>query len=503
MHSVQVLTAGRSPGDPEEDTGPFHGSAPSFNQLHGDNKGVPLTRTRLLSLGILLAAGLLPAQVVVLEDVNLIDGTGRPTRAHQSLVLRDGKIDGIYAANQVPQSLQSAEHVNVAGKTVMPGIINAHGHLGQTNGASSGAQFFTEQNVERQAEQYLHYGVTTMVSLGLNKDWLYDWRQPADSNAPGRVAILSAGRGIGVKGGVPPLKVDPDQVYRPANEAEARAAVREMAAHHPDLIKLWVDDGGGKLPKPDPAVERAAIDEAHKLKLRVAAHVIYGADAQYLVDAGVDILAHSVRDAVVSDTLISSMKQHGTFYIPTLALEDAFFIYATHPAWMNSPFFLNALQPELKDDLFSADRAVRTREDPSTPVHEKNLKIAKQNVKKLWDAGISVGFGTDSGAFPQRIPGFAEHRELALLVEAGLTPLQAIQSATANNARLLKIDQRVGTLEKGKQADLLVLTLDPGASIANTATIESVWQKGRKVYTAPADQVNHPLTWDTSASAKP
>ncbi len=112
-----------------------------------------------------------------------------------------------------------------------------------------------------------------------------------------------------------------------------------MATHSPDLIKLWVDDNLGKLPRPNMDVEAAAIDEAHKLNLRVAAHVYYQADAKKLVEDGIDILAHSVRDGVLDADTVSLIKSKKVYYIPTLQLEESFYGFAEHPEWVKSPFF--------------------------------------------------------------------------------------------------------------------------------------------------------------------
>jgi imidazolonepropionase-like amidohydrolase len=278
--------------------------------------------------------------------------------------------------------------------------------------------------------------------------------------------------------------VGPDQIYRPKTPEEARQAVREMAAHHPDIIKTWVDDNLGKSPRPNFEVEVAVINEAHKRGLKVAAHVFYLADAKKLVSDGVDVLAHSVRDKPVDQEFIRLVKQHGTVYIPTLQLEEAFFIYPDKPDWIKSPFFLDALQPSVREMLLSPEFAAKVRSDPTTIEHRQFLATAEQNLKKLADAGVTIGFGTDSGAMPTRVAGFAEHRELQLMVEAGVSPAQGIHCATAVNAGFLAI-QQTGMLVGGKQADLLVLDADPLSDIANTEKMAAVIHNGSVVRRGP------------------
>jgi len=122
----------------------------------------------------------------------------------------------------------------------------------------------------------------------------------------------------------------------------------------------------------------------------------------------------------------------------------------------------------------------KVKADPATAQHEKDFDVGQQNLKILYDAGVHVGFGTDSGAMPTRIPGFAEHRELELMVRAGLTPMQAIVCATGHNAELVHAEDR-GTLAVGKRADLVVLDGNPLDNIANVHRLVSIIHDGRVI----------------------
>lgn len=420
------------------------------------------------------------ANSFVLQDVQIIDGTGNPPVAHQTIVIQNGKISRIVPARGAA-AVAGAPVIHLSGKTVMPGLINGHGHVGLVDGASGGGSHYTGLNIMRQLVQYENYGVTTMISLGMNKDLGYQLRSEQEKgNEPG-ATLLTAGRGIGIPNGVPGFKVGKDQLYRPANPEEARAAVREMATHSPNLIKIWVDDDRGKSPKPNPAVDAAVIDEAHRLNLRVAAHVYALADAKRLLKDGVDILAHSVRDTELDADTVSLIKNNKTYYIPTLQLEDSFYCFADQPALLQSPFLHGWIDPKLEAELGSAGYREKTQKDPSTAAHRKALQIAEANVKKLKTATAAVAFGTDSGAFPNRIPGWAEHRELELMVDSGMTPLEAIHSATQVNAEMLKIAEKTGTIQVGKQADLIVLDVDPSTDISNTQKINAIFHNGRRV----------------------
>jgi len=284
------------------------------------------------------------------------------------------------------------------------------------------------------------------------------------------------------------MGIVPDEIYRPATAEEARAEVRETVARHPDLIKLWVDDFHGTVPvKMAPEIYRAIIDEAHLQHVRVAAHIYYLEDARRLVADGVDILAHGVRDQPVDAAFIDALRSRGVWYIPTLGLDEDFYLFAEHPDLLHQPILAHALQPALAaqlDDAVWRDRVLadqHTLEQNRQSV-ENNLK----NVKTLFGAGVHIGFGTDSGAMPLRIAGFAEHHELALLTRAGLTPLEALGTATRNAAALLELDDR-GVIAEGKLADLLIVDGNPAEHIEDLDRIVAVWHRGRPVAGRLAD----------------
>ena len=435
----------------------------------------------LVAAFVLPAPSQTPAKPIVLQDVRLIDGTGSAPRNHVQIVIEDGKISQVRSSLLKIALPPGAIVLNLAGKTVMPGLINGHGHLGLVQGISVSPDNYTRDNIAHQLAQYERYGVTTMISLGMNKDLLYQLRADQEKGNLNGATILTADRGIGVPDGMPPVKVGPDQLYRPKNPEQARKAVDEMAERDPNLVKIWVDSNLGKLSKMKPTIYASVIDEAHKQKLRVAAHVYYLEDAKKLLQDDVDVLAHSIRDQAIDADTTSLIKNKDTFYIPTLQLEESFYIYADRPQWMSTRFFKRAVSPPLAKLLASPDYASKIKGDKATTVHREALRTAMANLKKLSAAGAEIGFGTDSGANPYRIQGFAEHRELELMVEAGLTPLQAIHSATAVNARMLHISEKTGTVEKGKSADLLVLNADPSRDIKNTQKISMVFHAGKRV----------------------
>jgi imidazolonepropionase-like amidohydrolase len=432
-------------------------------------------------------AGFAFGKPIALSGARIIDGSGRPPIENGVLVVEGDRLVAVGAVGEIPVP-KDAEVVDLHGRTVIPGLISAHSHLGLVNGASTAApKNYTLENVSRQLVQYESYGVTAVMSLGCNSDALYGWRDEQRKGRLGGADIFTADRGLGVTGGAPPFPL-PTQVYRPANPDEARADVREMAARHPDLLKLWLDDLFGKAPKMEPEIYQtavaeahAAIDEAHRSGYRMAAHVFYLGDAKALLAAGIDVIAHSVRDLPVDEEFITAMKARHVPYIATLALDESQFIYADHPAWMDSPFFIAAVAPELLATWRSPEYAQKMRANPATPKNKAAFAMALQNLRALHAAGVTLSFGTDSGAMPTRLAGFGEHRELQLLVGAGLTPLEAIVCATRNAAETIGDADRRGTLVVGKRADFIVLAANPLDDIHNTTKIEAVWHGGRKI----------------------
>ncbi|HEV2275672.1 MAG TPA: amidohydrolase family protein [Acidobacteriaceae bacterium] len=414
----------------------------------------------------------------VLTHVTLIDGTGRTPVKDATLVIEGTRIAAIHSGNFAGPP--KARVLDMHGDTVMPGIINAHGHLAQFQDGENSTAAYTAEHVLSDLRQYESYGVTTILALGLNKDLLYPIRQQQREGKLDGATVFTADRGIGAPGSVPG-PTNPEQNYRPATVEQARAAVDDMAARHADFVKIWVDSAYGTKPKMQPEIYRAVIEEAHKHHLRVAAHVYYLADAKELVKDGVNVLAHSVRDQPVDAELISLLKQRGVWYIPTFTVDESFFVYAEHPAFMQVDFFKAAVPPGTLAMLSGDAYAQKVQHDPATAQHRADFRMDQQNLKALFDAGVHIGFGTDSGAFPVRIPGFAEHRELEDMVHAGLTPMQAIVCATRNNAELLGTAATRGTLQVGKRADLIVLAANPLDDITNTRHIVAIFHDGRQV----------------------
>jgi len=314
---------------------------------------------RILALTVAILALATGAQAahsppILLHDVRVIDGGGGQPLEHADILIKGSKIAAVDTQTDAKKLPRNTITVNLTGKTVLPGLISNHSHLGITKGTTVTGNNVTRANILRQLRQYTAYGVTTVTSLGLNLKPFYDLQPQAHSGATRTTDMLGADRGFGAPNGAPPASMGllDTQVYRPQTPEEARAEVRETAQRHPDLIKIWVDDMHHTVPaKMSPEVYKAIIDEAHVNGIRVASHVYYLEDAKLLVGDGVDILAHGVRDTAVDPDFVKSIKARGAWYVPTLGLDESFYIYAEHPEWLQQPFLRRGLQPSLAAQL--------------------------------------------------------------------------------------------------------------------------------------------------------
>jgi imidazolonepropionase-like amidohydrolase len=430
-------------------------------------------------LGLLSFA--LQAETVAYKGFTLIDGAGGAPVSGAAMIVENGRITwvGPGAQLKVPQG---ATVNDLAGKFVMPGIINLHGHVSVTEGlVQDTKRFYTRENVEKNLALYASYGVTSVVSMGADQPLGYTIRAEQRSGRPTVARLFTAGRGFTVKGGYPGVVHGMEGVpFEISSPEEAIRDVDEVAAHHPDLVKIWVDDHFGTLPKIPIRLSSAIIQEAHKHGLKVAAHVFYLQDAKELIAAGLDGLAHSVRDKPVDDELIAMMKKHGAWQMAsTLAREASMFALAKPAPFLTDPFFTRAIPPDELATLRSPAYQKQVAADPEIAQYPKFLDTAEKNLKRLADAGVRYGLGTDSGP-PARFAGYFEHEEAELMVQAGLTPNQVITAATKSGAEFLGA-RDLGTIEKGKWADFLVLTANPLIDIRNTRKIESVFIAGNKV----------------------
>jgi imidazolonepropionase-like amidohydrolase len=420
------------------------------------------------------------ASSVLLKNAMVIDGNGGPPLENTDILISDGRISAVGKGIKA----NGAREINLTGKTVMPSLVCAHAHVGTLKGTTSSADNYTRENLLRHLKKYQDYGVSAVLAMGTDRPLIFDGFR--DSTAAGLLPgarLYSAGYGFNTPDPNPGSWMN--LLLRPASPSDVPAMMDKLAALKPTVVKIWVDDHGGNAQKMKPEIYQAIINEAHKRNIRVAAHLFYVEDARKLTQAGIDIIAHSIRDKEVDQDLLIKMKQKNVLYIPTLSLDEYQFIYAQSPDWINDPFFKASLEPGVYEMITDKAYGERIRNSADYQRNMSAFKTASINLKKIHDAGITVALGTDSGAFPVRTQGFTEHLEMELMVKSGLTPAQAITVSTRNASHALLADKDFGTLEKGKKADFIVLSSNPLTDIRNTRRIESVWKEGKEVSKGP------------------
>jgi imidazolonepropionase-like amidohydrolase len=426
-----------------------------------------------------LALAPLSAEVTVLKNFTLIDGTARPPMANAAMIVDEGRIRWVGKTSEL-KAPAGAETMDLTGRYIMPGLINLHGHVGNVIGMTQDPKFFTRDNIMKYLHTYASYGVTTVMSMGTDQDLIFQIRDAQRAGRPYETRVFTAGRGFAYKGGYGGL---PGVTYFITSPAEVPADVADLAKNKVDMVKMWVDDHMGHMKKMPFDCSKAIIDAAREHNLHTAAHIFYLSDAKQLSAAGVYGLAHSVRDQPVDRELIDTMKSHGVWQAAaTLTRELSVFVYAKPAPFLNDPFFTRSIAPDVLAKVKSAEFQKAQMADEDFPRYAPILEMAKKNFKKLVDAGVKYGFGTDSGPAPgTRFIGVFEQLELELEVQAGLTPQQAITGATANAADFLGASKDLGTLQAGRWADLIVLKQNPLSNIKNTRTIETVWIAGHAV----------------------
>ena len=451
------------------------------------------TFTRL-TLG-LLAAGALSvvahAEVKVFQNFTLVDSVKGVATPAQAMIVDNGKIRWVGPLAKLKTPERSIIE-DLSGKYVMPGLIDLHVHLGTVRDLTQTAEFYTKQSVETDLRRYAAYGVTTVQSLGTDKDLIFDIMKQR-TGRPTYSRVYSAGQGlvyctplatcatgantqpvVGGYGGIYPGISHPID-----NAADAVKEVDAQADKGADFIKLWVDDELGTLPKMPPEIRKAIIDEAHKRGLRAIAHVFYLEDAKNLVSLGIDGFAHMVRDKPADDELIAAMKAKGTWQmVGTLSREASMFAFGERPPFLDDPFFKQSLSPKALELIESAERRKTVAGGPNYQNYMRFHANAVQSFKRFADAGVKYGFGTDSGP-PARFGGYFDHWELEEMVAAGFTPAQALTAATRNAAEFLRAKD-IGAIAPGRWADLLVLDANPLVDIRNTHKIAAVYLAGSK-----------------------
>jgi imidazolonepropionase-like amidohydrolase len=432
-----------------------------------------------------------PGGIVVIQGATLIPGTGGPAIRNSAIVIDGGRIRDMGPRNEV-RVPGNAQTVDARGKWVIPGLIDAHVHFSQSGGIYTRPDVvdlrkwrsyekemeWIKERLPYTFERYLVSGITGVVDCG-GPMWNFEVRDIA-SHTKKAPRVVVAGPLIATY--LPPTTStnDPD-IVKPNSPAQARDLVRRQMDRKPDLIKLWWVRRPGDNLDEEVQIMSAAIDESKSHGVRVAVHATELETAKAAVRAGADILVHSVSDRLVDTEFINLVKNRDIPYITTLAVEDGYSMV------LNQKVMLTDIEQRLGDPQVIATWSELGKIPPGEipggipriPPQPKQ-PVAYDNLMLLESAGVRIVAGTDAGNIGT-LHGPALHHELELMAAAGLRPMDIIISATKNASAVMGLQNDVGTLQKGKFADLVILDADPLADIRNTRKIFKVMKAGEFV----------------------
>jgi imidazolonepropionase-like amidohydrolase len=450
------------------------------------------------ALTSLITSGDAVAQTpVAIVGGTLIDGRGGEPLRDAAVVITADRITAVGPAATTPVPA-GAHVIRADGKTVLPGLIDAHMHIGGSGGGSALPEEFTPQAAANSFKSYLMFGVTTVFDMAGNP--LLEAQK----------AALAAGqllgpRLFGVKYGITAPDAHPmlllreygihemlGPVYPQVDTVDAaRAAVRRVAADRTDGLKLFHSraefpgtsryDADKDKFKPD--VLRALVEEGKAHGLRVFVHASFPSEAREAVLAGVDTLAHSISTAETgTEEIFALMAERRVSYIPTLATIEGYYSLKVDPFWLERPAIMARVWEPIRRSLTVPKSVVRARMEMPGLAEDarRSLEICLANLRRAVRAGVPIVMGTDAGN-AGTLHGATVLRELALMHAGGMTPMDVLVAATRSAAKAIGQSERLGTVEAGKLADLIVVAGDPLHDLARMADLELVVKNGAPI----------------------
>jgi imidazolonepropionase-like amidohydrolase len=412
----------------------------------------------VLALALLLACGPTvppgPATFVV-QDVRLFDGENASER--RSVLVVDGVISTIGGAElKIPRGVAV---IDGSGRTLLPGLIDAHVHL--------------SQDLEADLRQAISLGVTTVLDMWNGSERYERIKAVRASDPPGMASVLTAGQGATVPGG------HPSQMGGPpfptiSTPDEAQAFVDARLAEGSDYIKIIYDDLaslGMSVPALDPPTLEALIAAAHARGRLAVVHALSTERAREVIEAGADGMVHLFTEPAAMPGFADTVKSRGAFIIPTLTVSHGLMCGIPHgPDVVSDAVFRPYIRANLRPGM-TMSFPPRTGAGKCEGTH--------QAIRSIVETGGTILAGTDAPV-PGQTYGASLHVELEALVSAGLTPVQALTAATAATAKAFRLDDR-GRIQPGLRADLLLVDGDPTTSIRATRSIVAIWKRGLRV----------------------
>jgi imidazolonepropionase-like amidohydrolase len=405
--------------------------------------------------------------VVFVSGALLIPGDGPPIE-EATMIIEDGVIKNVGKKKEY-YAPKGSLPVELEGMVIAPLLINLHAYPGLGDLDSFGAKNYKRESLGADLNRYGYYGVGAVLAGGDSGGLAMQLRNEINEGKATGARLYTSGQGIAARGSSGEMGSIPILV---SGAADARKAVGELADRNVDSIVLWAD--GMKAEASD-----AVIDEAHKRKLKVFGDAPGLAEAKNLVKAGVDGLISSVRDRDVDDELVSMMKEKKIPLSPSLTALESKFVYAEKTPWLSEQALREVYPASVTSYLANPVLMGKFGRDPKIGAYRQEFATAQKNLKKLATAGVPITLGSGSGLV-DTFPGYFEHRELELMVNSGMTPLDVINAATSASAATIGATD-LGTLAPGKKANFIVFGSNPLEKIANSRDIDRVFVNGHDI----------------------
>lgn len=451
---------------------------------------VALTAAGLATVG---SAVRVAAQTTALTGATVIDGTGAPPLENGVVLVRDGRIDCVGTAADCPVPA-GAEHVDAAGRWIIPGLVDAHVHYSQTGWADGRPDaldvrdrfpydrtvHWLERHPDTLGRSYLCSGVTATFDVG-GYPWTWDLRDWSDTSTS-MPHVEAAGPLLSTRDHWVNLPAERQFIHIP-DDSTVQVGADYLVANATSAIKVWFLVGA----QADTAALRARMEataaRARDAGLPLIVHATGLWDATVAVANGAHLLVHSVQDRPVDDTFLDLARRAGTIYTPTLVVRDGYVQLATRAfdprpygdglACVDSASLAKARLTDSIPGGLMGDRADAYRNRIA-----QGAATMADNLRRVRDAGIPIAMGTDAGN-PLTLHGPAVFLEMEAMAAAGMTPMEVLVASTNVAARAMRRGDDLGTLEPGKVADLVLLDADPLVDIANARRIHAVMRAGR------------------------
>ena len=432
-------------------------------------------------------------RTILFNNVNIFVGNGETIQGG-AILIKDGKIAQVFRKPPADPTSLNAEVREEAGKTLMPGLIDMHVHIGAPGGVFKNPQDYADPHAQiRRLAAYLYSGITTVRSTGDLLDGALELRKTVASGKYEAAEFYTCGPLFTAAGGHPEellesfpefmRKMAKEQFLRePKTADEARTQVDALKQAGVDCVKAVLEPGNeswGKFNRLDPQIYRAIIDEATKQGLPTATHTGSAEDVKLAIEAGSDSIEHGSTVDLIPDESFVTMKARGIVYDPTLSVFEAYSdLGQGHTQILDRP---------LLQQVGPASLLSNTKSEFSKP--PKNADTARlqalfatpnQNLLRAYQSGVTLIAGSDAGN-PMVIHGPTIQHELELWVNDNIPAKLALQAATYNAAKALHQENRIGLIREGMDANILILDGDPVQDISALEHINAVYLRGEHI----------------------